>query len=296
MAFVDNGLPFVNDGNMFDLIKRRSAMAREKSTKNGSHELEDVLYEKKGRLARITINRPDVRNALRSKTREELAVAFENAWLDDEVGVIVLTGAGDKAFCAGGDLSLVTDPKKKIDAYFMFVHYRLATAMRCNGKPIIARVSGFCIGGGNELNLLCDLTIASDDSVFGQAGPLVGSAPIWYGTQMLPRSVGEKKAREIVYLCNRYTAEEAERMGWVNKVVPKDKLDEEVDAWCKRLLEMSPQSLRIAKFSLNFASDTAFPQITHGLELARFFIKSPEMVEGATAFMEKRKPDFYRVR
>lgn len=271
-------------------------MAREKSMKNRSPEFEDILYEKKHRIARITINRPDLRNALRSKTRQELAVAFENAWLDDEVGIIVLTGAGDKAFCAGGDLSLVTDPKKKVDAYFMLVHYRLATAMRCNGKPIIARVNGFCIGGGNELNMLCDLTIASDDSVFGQAGPLVGSAPIWYGTQMLPRSVGEKKAREIVYLCNRYKAQEAERMGWVNKVVPKDKLDEEVNAWCQRLLEMSPQSLRIAKLSLNFASDTAFPQITHGLELARFFIKSPEMVEGATAFMEKRKPDFYRVR
>ncbi|MGE5444447.1 MAG: enoyl-CoA hydratase-related protein [Ignavibacteriales bacterium] len=271
-------------------------MVKKKSTKNESLEFEDILYEKKERIARITINRPDVRNAMRSKTREELAIALEDGWLDDEVGIIALTGAGDKAFCAGGDLSLVTDPKKKVNASSMLSYYRLATAMRCNGKPIIARVNGFCIGAGNELNLLCDLTIASEDSVFGQAGPLVGSAPIWYGTQMLPRSVGEKKAREIVYLCNRYTAEEAERMGWVNKVVPKDNLDEEVEAWCKRLLEMSPQSLRIAKFSLNFASDTAFPQIAHGLELSRFFIKSPEMVEGATAFLEKRKPDFWKVK
>ena len=263
---------------------------------NTSLKFEDILYEKKDRVARVTINRPDMRNALRSTTREELAIAIEDAWVDDDIGVIVVTGAGDKAFCAGGDLSWITDPKKKVDAYFMLVHYRLATAMRCCGKPIIARVNGYCIGGGNELNMLCDLTIASEYSIFGQAGPLIGSAPIWYGMQLLQRSVGDKKAREIVYLCNRYTAKEAQEMGWVNKVVQKDKLDEEVDAWCKKILEMSPQSLRIAKFQINFASDTASPQITHGLELARFFLKSPEMVEGATAFMEKRKPDFYKVR
>jgi dihydroxynaphthoic acid synthetase len=264
--------------------------------KHESHKFEDILYEKKDRIAYATINRPDVRNALRSKTREELAIAIEDAWLDDDIGIIVLTGAGDKAFCAGGDLSWITDPKKKVDANFMLVHYRLATAMRNCGKPIIARVNGYCIGGGNELNMLCDLTIASEDSIFGQAGPLVGSVPIWYGMQLLQRSVGDKKAREIVYLCNRYTAKEAQEMGWVNKVVPKSNLDGEVNAWCKRMLEMSPQSLRIAKFQLNFASDMTFPQITHGLELARFFLKSPEMVEGATAFMEKRKPDFYGVK
>lgn len=257
---------------------------------------EDILYSKKGRVAWVTINRPEVRNALRSTTREELAIAIEDAWLDDEIGVIVLTGAGDKAFSAGGDLSWIVDPTKKVDSRFMLVHYRLANAMRNCGKPIIARVNGYCIGGGNELNMLCDLTIASEDSVFGQAGPLVGSVPIWYGLQLLQRSVGDKKAREIVYLCNRYTAQEAKEMGWVNVVVPKEKLDEKVDEWCNRLLEMSPQSLRIAKFQFNFASDMAFPQITHGLELARFFLKSPEMVEGATAFLEKRKPDFYKVK
>src|SRR3989337_609131 len=262
---------------------------------NTSLKFEDILYEKKDRIARITINRPDMRNALRSKTREELAIAIEDAWLDDDVGVIVITGAGDKAFCAGGDLSWITDPKKKVDSYFMLVHYRLATAMRCCGKPIIARVNGYCIGGGNELNMLCDLTIASDDSILGQAGPLVGSAPIWYGIQQLQHSVGDKKAREIVYLCNRYTAQEAMNMGWVNKVVPRDKLDEEVDAWCRSLLEKSRQSLRIAKLQINFISDMAYPQITHGLELARYFMKAPEMVEGATAFLEKRKPDFFKV-
>lgn len=258
-------------------------------------EFQNILYTKKDRVAYVTINRPEVRNALNSQTREELAQAMEDAWVDDGIGVIVLTGAGGKAFSAGGDLSWIVDPKKKVDNKFMLVHYRLATAMRCCGKPIIARVDGYCIGGGNELNMLCDLTIASDTSIFGQAGPLVGSVPIWYGLQQLQHSVGDKKAREIVYLCERHSAKDAMDMGWVNKVVPKEELDDQVDAWCKSLLQKSRQSLRIAKFQINYASDMAHPQITHGLELARFFMKAPEMVEGAKAFLEKRKPDFWSV-
>src|SRR3990167_4726213 len=251
------------------MAKKPSASAK---TNNGAKpakkktglKLTYILYEKKDRVARVTINRPEVRNALNSEVREELAIAIEDAWLDDEIGVIVLTGAGGKAFSAGGDLSWIVDPKKKVDAKYMLVHFRLATAMRCCGKPI-----------------------------FAHAGPLVGSAPIWYGIQQLQHSVGDKKAREIVYLCNRYTAQEAMNMGWVNKVVPRDKLDEEGDAWCRSLLEKSRQSLRIAKLQINFISDMAYPQITHGLELARYFMKAPEMVEGATAFLEKRKPDFW---
>lgn len=274
---------------------KKTAAAAKPAKKKSGLGLEYILYSKKNKVAYVTINRPEVRNALNSEVREELAIAIEDAWLDDGIGVIVLTGAGGKAFSAGGDLSWIVDPKKKVDAKYMLVHYRLATAMRCCGKPIIARVDGYCVGGGNELNMLCDLTIASDTSIFAQAGPLVGSAPIWYGLQQLQHSVGDKKAREIVYLCNRYTADEAMKMGWVNKVVPQDKLDEEVDAWCKSLLEKSRQSLRIAKLQINFVSDMAHPQITHGLELARFFMKAPEMVEGATAFLEKRKPDFWGV-
>jgi len=277
------------------MAKIKSGKPKNKAKKSNL-QFENILYQKKKRVAYITINRPELRNALNSATREELAIAIEDAWIDDKIGVIVLTGAGEKAFSAGGDLSWIVDPKKKVDAKFMLVHYRLASAMRNCGKPIIARVNGYCIGGGNELNMLCDLTIASENSVFAQAGPLVGSAPIWYGMQQLQHSVGDKKAREIVYLCNRYTAQEAMDMGWINKVVPKEKLDEEVDAWCQRLLQMSPQSLRIAKFQINFASDMAHSQITHGLELARFFMKAPEMVEGATAFLEKRKPDFWKVK
>lgn len=274
--------------------KKTAGRAKSPKKKTGL-DLKNILYEKKRKVAYVTINRPEVRNALNTQTREELAMAIEDAWLDDKIGVIVLTGAGGKAFSAGGDLSWIVDPKKKVDAKFMLVHYRLATAMRCCGKPIIARVDGYCVGGGNELNMLCDLTIASDTSMFAQAGPLVGSAPIWYGLQQLQHSVGDKKAREIVYLCDRYTAQEAMDMGWVNKVVPKDDLDKEVNAWCQSLLQKSRQSLRIAKLQINFASDMAHPQITHGLELARFFMKAPEMVEGAKAFMEKRKPDFWGV-
>ena len=278
-------------------MARAKTTAQKKRTvkKNHGLNLKNVLYEKKRKVAYVTINRPETRNALNTQTREELAEAFEDAWLDDKVGVIVLTGAGGKAFSAGGDLSWIPDPKKKVDAKFMLVHYRLATAIRSCGKPVIARVDGYCIGGGNELNMLCDLTIASDTSIFGQAGPLVGSVPIWYGLQGLQRSVGDKKAREIVYLCERYTAQQAADMGWVNKVVPKEDLDKEVDAWCKSLLQKSRQSLRIAKLQINFASDMANPQISHGLELARFFMKAPEMVEGANAFMEKRRPDFWGV-
>jgi dihydroxynaphthoic acid synthetase len=264
--------------------------------KKSKYSFKNILFEKKRKVAYITINRPEVRNALNSDTREELAIAIEDGWLDDKIGVIVLTGAGGKAFSAGGDLSWIVDPKKKVDARYMQVHYRLATAMRSCGKPIIARVDGYCIGGGNELNMLCDLTIASENSIFAQAGPLVGSAPIWYGLQQLQHSVGDKKAREIVYLCNRYTAKEAMEMGWINKVVPKEDLDSEVSAWCKRLLEMSPQSLRIAKLQINFNSDMSHSQVSHGLELARFFMKAPEMVEGASAFLQKRKPDFWKVK
>ena len=276
--------------------KKQSARKKTTNQKKSKYNFKNILFEKKRKVAYVTINRPEVRNALNSDTREELATALEDAWLDDRVGVVVLTGAGGKAFSAGGDLSWIVDPKKKVDARYMQVHYRLATAMRNCGKPIIARVDGYCIGGGNELNMLCDLTIASENSIFAQAGPLVGSAPIWYGLQQLQHSVGDKKTREIVYLCNRYTAKEAMEMGWINKVVPKEDLDKEVGIWCKRLLEMSPQSLRIAKLQINYNSDMSHSQVSHGLELARFFMKAPEMVEGASAFLQKRKPDFWKVK
>ena len=172
----------------------------------------------------------------------------------------------------------------------------LSMVMRGCGKPVIARVRGFAIGGGNELNLLCDLTVASEDSTFGQVGPTMGSVPIWWGTQMLPRLVGEKRAREIVMLCERYTAAEALAMGWINKVVPAQELDEAVDAWCRRLLEMSPQALRVAKLSLNYESDQLWPSVLHGYQMISFIHGTDEFHEGAQAFLEKRKPDFNQFR
>ena len=257
---------------------------------------EDILYTVKDGVATITINRPEKRNAFRGETLEELTDAFRSAEDDRTVGVIVLTGAGDKAFCAGGDI------KWEEDSDMMGAHQlarrsvTLSMVMRGCGKPVIARVRGFAIGGGNELNLLCDLTIASEDSTFGQAGPKMGSVPIWWGTQLLPRVIGEKRAREVVMLCNRYTAQEAFEMGWINKVVPVDELDAAVDEWCQRLLEMSPQALRVAKLSLNFESDQLWPSVLHGYQMISFIHGTDEFHEGTQAFLEKRKADFSRFR
>jgi dihydroxynaphthoic acid synthetase len=260
-------------------------------------EYTDILYEKKSGVATITMNRPERHNAFRLKTLEELIHAFENADVDHEVGVIVLTGAGNRAFSSGGD----------VEHEAAFTHnsawmvnrrlINLAAIMRNTAKPIIARIKGWCVGGGNELNLLCDLTIASENAKFGQAGARVGSVPIWYGTQMLPRSVGDKKAREIIMLARNYTAEEAERMGWINKVVPDDQLDATVDEWCRELLTKSPTALLIAKNALNFESDMLYGSVVQGFRMLNMGLHgSEEQKEGMNAFLEKRPPDFARFR
>jgi naphthoate synthase/2-ketocyclohexanecarboxyl-CoA hydrolase len=260
-------------------------------------EYTDILYTTDKGIARITINRPDRYNAFRLKTVEELIHAFETADGDTDVGVIVLTGAGDKAFSSGGDVAGEAEFTPHRAWMFNRRLLNLSSIMRNTGKPIIARVDGWCVGGGNELNLLCDLTIASERSRFGQAGPRVGSVPIWYGTQMLPRLVGEKKAREIVMLCHAYSAAEAERMGWINKVVPHEQLDEAVDEWCRELLEKSPTALLVSKLNLNFESDMLYPSVVHGFRLLNLGLHgSPEQKEGMTAFLDKRKPDFTRFR
>ncbi|MBI2206258.1 MAG: enoyl-CoA hydratase/isomerase family protein [Candidatus Rokubacteria bacterium] len=253
----------------------------------------DLLYTADKGVARITINRPERYNAFRLQTVEELIHAFERADADTDVGVIVLTGTGDKAFSSGGDVAgeAAFTPHKA----WMFNRrlLNLSAIMRNTGKPVIGRINGFCIGGGNELNMLCDLSIASERAKFGQAGTRIGSVPIWYGTQMLPRVVGDKRAREIVLLCHQYTAAEAERMGWINRVVPHEQLDAAVDEWCRELLEKSPTALLVAKLSLNFDSDTLYPSVVHGFRMLNLGLHgSPEQKEGMTAFLEKRKPDF----
>jgi dihydroxynaphthoic acid synthetase len=256
----------------------------------------DILYGVEDGVATITINRPEKRNAFRAETLDELAEAFKAAESDRNVGVIVLTGAGDKAFCAGGDISWEEESDAAGAHQLARRSVNLAMIMRSCGKPTIARVRGFAVGGGNELNLLCDMTIASEDSTFGQAGPKMGSVPVWWGTQLLPRVVGEKRAREIVMLCLRYSAAEALEMGWINKVVPADELDAAVDEWCQRLLELSPQALRVAKLSLNFESDQLWPSVLHGYQMISFIHGTDEFHEGTQAFLEKRKPDFAQYR
>lgn len=255
-------------------------------------EYNDIKFEKRDSVAWITLNRPEKYNALRGQTLVELAAAFKDADRDRKIGVVVLTGAGDKAFCAGGDVSKLgsandMDFTMSLDA---------STAMRNLAKPIIAAINGVCIGAGNELNCFSDLAIASERARFGQAGPKIGSAPVWGVTQMLPRLVGERKAREIVMLCRQYSALEAQEMGLVNKVVPHDQLYPEVELWCAELLDKSPMALGLAKCSLNFESDLMYPSYTHARQLINFVRDSPELKEGTTAFLEKRKPDWSKFR
>lgn len=251
---------------------------------------EDILYKKEDGVATVTINRPEKLNAFRNLTLDEMADALEDANRDESVGVILLTGAGGRAFCVGGDVEEedAFDPVRGRQHHRRLI--RVAEAIRGNGKPTIAVVDGYCIGGGNSLLTMCDLAIASTRSRFGQAGPKMGSAPLWWSTQMLPRMVGEKRAREIVFLCRQYTAEEAERMGWINKAVPVEQLWDEVHQWCRELLDKSPQALRISKISMNFESDQLWASVYHGLALLSFAHGTEEFHEGTRAFLEKRKP------
>lgn len=258
--------------------------------------MQDVLYQTESGVATITINRPEVYNAFRNQTLDELAICFEQAAQDPTVGVIVLTGTGPKAFCTGGDVRMEEgfDPTQGQSHHRRLL--RLAEVMRHCGKPVIAAVRGYCIGGGNSLMLLCDLTIATESSRFGQVGPKMGSSPLWWSTQLLPRLVGEKRAREIVMLCRQYSAAEAERMGWINRVVPDDQLEAEVAQWCRELLDKSPQALRLAKLSLNSESDQLWSSVAHGLGLLAFAHGTDEFHEGCRAFLEKRKPRWERFR
>ena len=259
-------------------------------------QFEDIHYAVDGARATITLDRPARLNAFRTQTLEELCVAFEAAADDEGVGVIVFTGAGERAFCVGGD---VRDPSRTL-AEKRHIHHvgdRLFSAIRNNGKPIIVKVRGYCIGGGHELHVMCDLTISGTSGRFGQAGPKIGSAPLWWGCQLMPAVVGEKKAREILYLTRQYTAEQALQMGLVNAVVPDEDLDAEVDRWCEEILRNSPQGLRLAKIALNASTDLLHGAVQHGLELVALnHIHGPEPKEGIASFQEKRKPDWRKFR
>jgi 2-ketocyclohexanecarboxyl-CoA hydrolase len=252
---------------------------------------EDILYESRDSTARITINRPDRMNAFRGRTCEELIHALHRAGSDADVGVIVLAGAGEKAFCTGGDQSAHAGQYDGRGTIGLPVE-ELHAAIRDVPKPVIARVQGYAIGGGNVLCTLCDLTIASDRAVFGQVGPRVGSVDPGYGTALLARVVGEKKAREMWYLCRRYSAAEALAMGLVNTVVAPEQLDAEVQKWCDEILEKSPTAIAIAKRSFNM--DTAHIAGISGMGMyaLKLYYDTEESREGVRAFQEKRKPNF----
>ncbi|MBM3554978.1 MAG: 1,4-dihydroxy-2-naphthoyl-CoA synthase [Alphaproteobacteria bacterium] len=252
---------------------------------------EDIEYKVEGGVATITINRPKVYNAFRAQTVEEMIKAFLKAGWDKSVGVIVLTGAGDKAFCTGGDQSDKSSSYGGRGTLGLPIE-ELQSLIRDVPKPVIARVQGFAIGGGNVLATLCDMTIASDKAQFGQVGPKVGSVDPGFGTALLARCVGEKKAREIWYLCRRYTAQEAFQMGLVNVVVPHDQLDAEVAKWCQEIMERSPTAIAIAKRSFNADSENIRGIGALGMQSVALYYATEESKEGVNAFNEKRKPDF----
>lgn len=259
----------------------------------------EILYEKKDGIARITINRPEKYNACTSLTVFELTRALTDAWVDREVGVIVFTGAGDKAFCTGGDQSIrdAGGYAGTVAALPLEVGWQQVTWLIRNvPKPVIARVNGFAIGGGHVYHVACDLSIASEKAQFGQAGPRVGSFDPGYGTGDLARLVGMKKAKEIWFLCRRYTAAQALEMGLVNAVVPHEELDAEVDKWCAELLEKSPTALKMLKYAFHAETDGVNGVTNLGVGGLSMFYDTEESLEGKNAFMEKRRPDFAKYR
>jgi naphthoate synthase len=253
----------------------------------------DILYEKCDGIAKITINRPEVRNAFRPQTLFELKEAFAEAHEDPAIGVVILTGAGSEAFCSGGDQRVrghggyVGD-----DGVPRLNVLELQRQIRTMPKPVIAMVAGYAIGGGHVLHLVCDLTIAADNAIFGQTGPKVGSFDAGYGATLLARIVGHKKAREIWYLCRQYDAQQALDMGLVNVVVPLDRLEDETVQWAREMLEKSPLALRFLKAAFNADTDglAGLQQLAGDATLLYYLTE--EAKEGRDAFVEKRTPDF----
>ncbi len=259
---------------------------------------EDILYHKAEGIAKVTINRPEVRNAFRPQTVDEMLTAFHDAWHDTSIGVVLLTGAGPAAdgkyaFCAGGDQKIRTDagymdgqgvPRLNV--------LELQRMIRTMPKPVIALVAGYAIGGGHVLHLVCDLTIAADNAIFGQTGPKVGSFDGGFGASYLARIVGQKKAREIWYLCRQYNAQEALDMGLINKIVPLDQLEIEGIAWAQEILDKSPLSIRCLKAALNADCDgqAGLQELAGNATL--LFYMTEEAQEGKQAFLEKRPPNF----
>lgn len=256
-------------------------------------EYSDILFEQHGRVTRITINRPEVYNAFRPQTVMEMLDAVAYTREAQNVGVLLLTGAGDKAFCSGGD-QRVKGQGGYVDANGVprLNVLDLHKAIRSLPKPVIALVNGYSIGGGNVLQVVCDLTIASDNARFGQAGPKVGSFDGGFGSSYLARCVGQKKAREIWFLCRQYTAAEALEMGMVNKVVPLERLEDEAMEWCDDILKRSPMAIRMIKRALNAELDGQHGLMELAGDATLMFYMMAEAQEGKNAFLEKRDPNF----
>ncbi|MDQ5833939.1 MAG: 1,4-dihydroxy-2-naphthoyl-CoA synthase, partial [Actinomycetota bacterium] len=254
----------------------------------------DIRYETAEGIAKITIDRPEVRNAFRPQTLFELSDAFDRARDDTSVGVIVLTGEGELAFCSGGDQRVRGDSGYVAggEQVGRFHVTDLHLQMRRTPKPIVAMVAGYAIGGGQVLQVVCDLTIAADNARFGQTGPKVGSFDGGYGAALLAAQVGQKKAKEIWFLCRQYSAAEALDMGLVNTIVALEELEEETVRWCREMLELSPLSLRLLKASFNAAEDgmAGIQQLAHDANL--LFYAGEEAREGREAYKAKRRPDF----
>ena len=255
----------------------------------------DINFEKSNEgIAKITINRPEVRNAFRPLTVREMRAALNDAREDTKIGVIILTGEGEKAFCSGGDQRIRGSAGYEDNETG---HLRLNVLdfqreIRTCPKPVIAMVAGYAIGGGHVLHVMCDLTIAADNAIFGQTGPKVGSFDGGYGSSYLARIVGQKKAREIWFLCRQYTAQQALEMGMVNTVVPLEKLEEETLQWSREMLQHSPMALRCLKSALNADCDGQAGLQELAGNTTMLFYMSEEGQEGRNAYLEKRKPDF----
>ena len=253
-----------------------------------------VIYESKSGICFLTLNRPQVFNALNRQLVLDLTAALKQADSAPDVRVIILKGAG-KAWCAGGDLEELLRLTKAGAAdrrAYLNDFKSMMNKVRRVSKPVIAAIHGVCVGGGNELNIACDLTIASEKARFAQAGPRVGSVPAFGVPQNLPFLVGEKRSREITYLCRMYSAREAEAMGWINKTVAPEKLDQEAESWAQEILSKSPTAIALAKKMHNVYYDMLSPSVEAGVELLTFFWGTDEAAEGMLAFKEKRPPDF----
>lgn len=259
---------------------------------------EDILYDASDGVATITINRPEKLNAFTNDTVQELVAAFLDAWQNRTVGAVILTGIGDRAFCTGGDQSKRSDggyqsvSRTELGIDIQDVH----SAIRDIPKPVIAAVNGYAIGGGHVLHVLCDLTIAAESARFGQVGPKVGSVDAGFGTAYLAALVGEKRAREMWFLCRQYSAEQALQMGLVNAVVPDGELMDEARRWATEIVGMSPTALRLAKQSFNVATEMLRGVSGLAMSATALYYGTDESMEGQSAFIQRRRPDYAKFR